>query len=140
MELNVRKNYMYIMMDRKADDIALVKCGQTTTTLRDRFHSYKTSNPFLECVAISEVKKTYSLDYVEDLIHALCEKHKKMTFLCGEWYIIKGKKEIEKLQNKGFLYFRGVNSALKNKEMINQKIYEMWGNAKKPYSRTAYVF
>lgn len=140
MELDVKKNYVYIMMDKKADDLALVKCGQTTSTLRDRFHAYKTSNPFLECVAISEVKKTYSLNYVEDLMHFLCDNHKQLSFLCGEWYVVRGKEEIEKIQNKGFLYFRGVNSTLKNKEMVNQKICEMWGSAKRPYSRTAYVF
>ena len=51
MELRTKDNWLYIMMDRKGADIALVKNGLSADTLYNRFHSYKTSNPWLECVA-----------------------------------------------------------------------------------------
>ena len=138
MELKIAGRYAYIMMDRKAEDLALVKPGQTTDTLYNRFHCYKTANPFLECIAFFVVKKNQSLDYVEDFLHDFCEK--RFEFVCGEWYVVRGKEEIEKIAQKGFAYFRGINSKLKNKEMVNQKICEMWGSSKKAYRRTAYIF
>lgn len=125
MELRTKDNWLYIMMDRKGADIALVKNGLSADTLYNRFHSYKTSNPWLECVAICKTRKNQNLKKVEHLFHEYCNEH--FEHVCGEWYIVRGEEEINKIATQGFNYFGKLTYRVKAKEMVNRKIFEMWG-------------
>ena len=124
MKLNSKAMRIYLMLDRKGLDCALVKIGITADILKNRLCKYKTTNPWLECIAICEIRKTQNLMEVEKLFHQFCKDH--FTFICGEWYLMTGEKEIEELATKGFDYFGKLKYRVKNKEMINKKICDMW--------------
>ena len=128
MELTTKAERIYIMLDKKSDDVALVKTGKSADNLRNRFHAYKTGNPWLECVAICEIRKKQTLSNVEKLFHIFCEEN--FTHVCGEWYLIEGKDEIEKIETMGFNYFGKLVYRIKAKENINKKVCELWENRK----------
>lgn len=124
MELKTKADRIYIMLDKKTEDCALVKTGKSADTLYNRFHSYKTGNPWLVCLAICKIRKRQTLSNVENLFHTFCEENFKP--LCGEWYLVEGKEEIAKIEEMGFNYFGKLTYRIKEKEMVNKKVCELW--------------
>ncbi len=129
MRLNEKAKWLYIMMDKKTPSRALIKTGLSTDTLRNRFHSYLTSNPWLVCVAVCEVRNNQSLKKVEKLFHRACEN--RFAHECGEWYVVKGKEEINAIKELGFDYFEELKGRIKSREIVNKKISELWNRNKK---------
>ena len=95
MELRTKADRIYIMMDRKSEDYALVKTGKSADTLYNRMHSYKTGNPWLIFLAVCEIRKRQTLSNVEGLFHRFCEEN--FTPICGEWYLVEGKEWYKEL-------------------------------------------
>ena len=124
MELRTKAEWLYIMIDKKDNDCALIKTGLSRDTLYNRFHHYKTGNPWLVCLAVCEVRKRQNLAKVEKLFHAFCEEN--FPFICGEWYLVEGKEEIKKIEEMGFDYFGKLTYRIKGKEIVNKKVCELW--------------
>ena len=123
-ELKTKAERVYIMLDRKREGYALAKVGLSSDTLYNRFHSYKTSNPLLELVAVAEIRRNQTLRKVEKMFHEVLEK--SFVHLCGEWYIIEDEEIIEFIENEGFTFFNKLNYRIKNKKMINDLIVNLW--------------
>lgn len=123
--LNTKAESVYVMLDRKGINLALVKTGLTADTFRNRFHCYKTSNPWLQCVAVANLRKGQNLKKVEKMFHkALAEN---FELVCGEWYKITDSALIDEIEKDGFQFFgKHLNWYIKNKEMINTTIAELW--------------
>lgn len=123
--LRTKRDSVYMMLDRKAESLALVKTGLTADSFYNRFHAYKTSNPWLNCVAIAELRKRQNLKKVEKMFHeALAEQ---FDFVCGEWYLITDKETIDEIERDGFAFFnKHLNWYIKNKEMVNTIIAKLW--------------
>lgn len=124
MELRTKADRIYIMMDRKSEDCALVKTGKSADTIYNRMHSYKTGNPWLVFLAVCEIRKRQTLSNVEGLFHRFCEEN--FTPVCGEWYLVEGKEEIDKIEEMGFNYFGKLIYRIKQKEMVNKRVCELW--------------
>lgn len=122
---------LYIMLDRKANNRALVKVGITEDTLKNRIHCYRTSNPLLELVAVSEVRTNYDLHAVEDLFFDYLRETKECEHIFGEWLEIIGEEEIEAVATLGFKYFDKLFYRVKNIEFYNIEVCKLWASRKR---------
>ena len=125
-KLNVRAEYLYLMLDQKSPALALTKVGLTADMLINRLCKYKTINPWLECVAICEIRADQNHEELEQLFHYYLAS--SYEYACGEWYIVKDKEEIEKLRKNGFNEFGKLVNRIKKVEMVNKRVCELWKN------------
>ena len=72
--LRIVGEWLYLMIDEKENG-ALVKVGLTSMTLRKRFSGYKTSNPFLICAGVCQVRCNQDLCTVEEMYHQFMENN-----------------------------------------------------------------
>ena len=128
---NNEADRLYIMLDRKERNRALVKVGITQKPLKSRMHCYRTSNPLLELVAVSEVRTNYDLHIVEELFFKYLRETKECDHIFGEWLEIIGEEEIEAVATLGFKYFDKLFYRVKNIEFYNVEVRELWEGRKR---------
>lgn len=117
---------LYIMLDQKTEDYALVKAGITRDTLKNRFHNYRTSNPMLELVATAEIRQRQHLEIVEDMLFDYFRNEKGYDHLFGEWVEITNAEDIIEIREKGFKFFGKLWYRTKNNTYYNTMVYELW--------------
>lgn len=122
---------VYIMVDQKSPDFALVKAGITSDTLKNRFHCYRTSNPMLLLVATAEVRKNQDLHKVEDMFFDFFRIQKGYEHVFGEWIAITNAEDIEAIKTQGFRFFQKLFYRTKNNTFYNKMVYELWGCRKR---------
>ena len=121
-----KKDRLYIMLDQKAPNFALVKDGITSDTLKNRFHCYRTSNPMLQLVATAEIRKNQDLREVEDLMFDYLRTEKGYDHVFGEWIAITNAEDIEAIKREGFRFFGKLFYRTKNNTFYNKMVYELW--------------
>ena len=121
-----KKDRLYIMLDQKAADYALVKAGITSDTLKNRFHNYRTSNPMLTLVATCEIRKNQDLHDVEDKFFEYFRNEKGYDHVFGEWVAITNAADIEAIRTQGFRFFGKYFYRTKNNTFYNKMVYELW--------------
>lgn len=99
--LRIVGEWLYLMIDEKENG-ALVKVGLTSMTLRKRFSGYKTSNPFLICAGVCQVRCNQDLCTVEEMYHQFMENNELFKHITGEWYFITDKELIADIKKNGF--------------------------------------
>lgn len=99
--LRIVGEWLYLMIDEKENG-ALVKVGLTSMTLRKRFSGYKTSNPFLICAGVCQVRRNQDLCTVEEMYHQFMENNEFFKHITGEWYFITNKELIADIKKNGF--------------------------------------
>ena len=99
--LRIVGEWLYLMIDEKENG-ALVKVGLTSMTLRKRFSGYKTSNPFLICAGVCQVRCNQDLCTVEEMYHQFMENNELFKHITGEWYFITNKELIADIKKNGF--------------------------------------
>ena len=117
---------LYIMIDQKAENFALVKGGISRDVLRNRFHSYRTSNPMLELVCTCETRKNQDLENVEQLVFDFLRDVKGYDHFCGEWVAVTNAEDIEAIRRDGFKFFEKLYYRTKNNTYYNLPIYQLW--------------
>lgn len=122
---------VYIMVDQKAPDFALVKAGITSDTLKNRFHCYRTSNPMLLLVATAEVRKNQDLHKVENMFFDFFRNEKGYDHVFGEWIAVTNAEDIEAIKTQGFRFFQNLFYRTKNNTFYNKMVYELWGCRKR---------
>lgn len=131
LNLTDRADRFYIMLDRKAIDLALVKVGITSDTLKNRIHAYRTSNPFLMLVAVSEIRKNFELKAVEEMFFDYLRKEKGYEHAFGEWVIVDNAEDIEAIQELGFRFFGKLFYRTKNIEFCREQVRNLWDYKKR---------
>ena len=121
-----KKDRLYIMLDQKGTDFALVKAGITSDTLKNRFHCYRTSNPMLLLVATAEVRKNQDLHAVEDAFFDFFRNKKGYDHVFGEWIAVTNAADIEAIKTQGFRFFEKLFYRTKNNTFYNKMVYELW--------------
>lgn len=121
-----KKDRLYIMLDQKGTDFALVKAGITSDTLKNRFHCYKTSNPMLLLVATAEIRKNQDLHAVEDALFDFFRNKKGYGHVSGEWIAVTNAADIEAIKTQGFRFFEKLFYRTKNNTFYNKMVYELW--------------
>ena len=117
---------LYIMIDYKGKGIALVKVGITKDTLKNRFHTYRTCNPWLQLVATGEIRKRQSLKVVEKMFFDYLRNEKGYKHVFGEWVLIDNEEDIEQITREGFKFFDKLFYRIKNHTLYNQTICDLW--------------
>lgn len=117
---------LYIMLDQKSDDYALVKAGITRDTLKNRFHNYRTTNPMLELVATAEIRQRQHLEIVEEMLFDYFRTEKGYDHLFGEWVAITNAEDIAEIRKNGFKFFGKLWYRTKNNTYYNTMVYELW--------------
>lgn len=121
-----KANRLYIMLDRKSKNFALVKEGITSDTLKNRFHCYRTSNPMLKLVATCEIRKNQDLKNVEKLFFEFFREEKGYNHIFGEWVAITNKEDIDTIEKEGFRFFEKLFYRTKNNTFYNMEVYKLW--------------
>ena len=116
----------YIMLDIKSDNLALVKVGMTQDTLKHRLAGYRTANPFLELVAICEVRCNQNVFDVEERCFQFLRQTKGYEHAFGEWVIIDNEDDILAIQSQGFRFFEKLWYRTKHHEMYNEQVRNLW--------------
>ena len=119
---------LYIMLDQKAPDFALVKGGITSDTLKNRFHCYRTSNPMLVLIATCEIRKNQDLKDVEQKFFDFFREVKGYDHVFGEWVAITNAKDIEAIKREGFRFFEKLFYRTKNNTYYNTEVYKLWNH------------
>ena len=122
---------LYIMLDRKSRDFALMKSGITSDTLKNRFHCYRTSNPMLQLVATCEIRKNQNLKIVEEMIFDFLREEKGYDHVFGEWVAITNAEDIEAIEKDGFRFFEKLFYRTKNNTYYNMEVYKLWNCRKR---------
>ena len=125
--LRIVGEWLYLMIDERANG-ALVKVGLTSTTLRKRFSGYKTSNPYLVCAGVCQVRRNQELCDVEDMYHDFMDNDEKFVHVTGEWYLITDKELIKDIKKNGFeAYnkFGKCRNRVKELTKINETIVDL---------------
>ena len=117
---------LYLMIDQKAVDFALVKDGISRDFLRNRFHSYRTSNPMLELVCVCEPRKNQDLETLEQLMFEFLHNEKGYDHFCGEWVAVTSAEDIEAIRRDGFKFFENLYYRTKNNTYYNKAVCELW--------------
>ena len=121
----------YIMLDRKGADLALVKVGITSDTLKNRIHSYRTANPFLELVAICEVRKNQNLHKVEEMFFDYMREVRGYEHAFGEWVVVTNAADIDAIETEGFRFFEKLFYRTKNNEFYREQVRNLWNYRKR---------
>ncbi len=119
---------LYIMLDQKAPDFALVKGGITSDTLKNRFHCYRTSNPMLVLVATCEIRKNQDLKDVEQKFFNFFREVKGYDHVFGEWVAVTNAEDIEAIKREGFRFFEKLFYRTKNNTYYNTEVYKLWNH------------
>lgn len=130
-DFNTKADRFYIMLDRKGTDLALVKVGITSDTLKHRIHAYRTSNPFLVMVAVSEIRKNYDLKTVEEMFFDYLRQEKGYEHAFGEWLIVDNAEDIEAIEKQGFRFFGKLFYRTKNNEFCREQVRNLWDYKKR---------
>lgn len=121
-----RANRLYIMLDQRSADFALVKTGITSDTLFNRMRKYKTANPLLTLVATCEVRKGKDLRKVESLFFNYYRKTRGYNHFVGEWIEMTSKKDIAAIRKNGFEFFTDLKGYIKKVTYYNMPVYQLW--------------
>jgi len=122
---------LYIMLDRKSRDFALMKSGITSDTLKSRFHCYRTSNPMLQLVATCEIRKNQDLKVVEQMFFDFLRVEKGYEHVFGEWVAITNEEDIEAIEKEGFRFFEKLFYRTKNNTYYNMEVRQLWDYRKR---------
>lgn len=117
---------LYIMLDQRREDFALVKAGITKDTLKNRFHCYRTTNPMLELIATAEIRKRQHLETVEEMMFDYFRKEKGYDHYFGEWVAITNAEDIQAIREEGFKFFGKLWYRTKNNTFYNTVVYKLW--------------
>ncbi len=128
---NGKKSRVYIMIDQRAPDFALVKNGISADTLKNRFNQYRSSNPMLTLVATAEVRSNQNLETVEKMLFEYCRTEKGYNHFYGEWMVIDNAEDIEALKREGFRFYGKMFYRLKNQTFYRKMVCELWQGRKR---------
>ena len=117
---------LYIMLDQKREDYALLKTGITRDTLKHRFHNYRSLNPMVELVATAEIRQRQHLETVEEMIFDFFRTEKDYDHVFGEWVAITNAEDIKAIRENGFKFFGKLWYRTKNNTYYNTMVYELW--------------
>lgn len=117
---------LYIMLDQKSDNYALLKTGITRDTLKHRFQNYRSLNPMVELVATAEIRKRQNLENVEEMIFDFFRNEKGYNHLFGEWVEITNAEDIASIRENGFKFFGKLWYRTKNNTYYNTMVYKLW--------------
>lgn len=121
-----KANRLYMMLDRKSRNFALVKAGITSDTLKSRFHCYRTSNPMLQLVATCEIRKNQDLKNVEKMFFEFFREEKGYDHVFGEWVAITNEEDIDAIEKEGFRFFEKLFYRTKNNTYYNMEVCKLW--------------
>ena len=118
------KERLYIMLDKKSANYALVKTGMSTDKLKRRMNGYRTANPLLRLIDTVEIRKGTNIWEVESKFHELLAK--QYEHLYGEWYVITDSAEIKAIEKHGFKHFDELKWYVKNRTHYNTRVVDLW--------------
>ena len=125
--LRVIGEWLYLMIDEKENG-ALVKVGLTSSTLRKRFTGYRTSNPFLVCAGVCQVRRNQDLYTVEEMYHKFMADDEHFSYVFGEWYFITDKDLIKDIKENGFYAYNRFGKCqyrIKESTRLNETVLDL---------------
>ncbi len=126
-----KEERLYIMLDQKRINYALLKTGITRDTLKHRFHNYRSLNPMVELVATAEIRQRQHLETVEEMIFDFFRTEKGYEHVFGEWVAVTNAEDIEAIRKEGFKFFDKLWYRTKNNTYYNKVVCELWKSRKR---------